>query len=246
MLCHTHINHRFLLNNFRHHIMCQRILSGMKMLLLLSCWIIAGITAEGPPTRHYRVKNSSLCLHVGKPPGYLPPTTWLFNEKVIVVNEDISPNYTDKVVYNPKNLSLCINQLTERDSGIYKVTIIVKFVQRTESHRLIVEETVPTPALWMSVMRSNLSAGFCNITVNCSIWDDWVWSVCDGDSCRTPQRSFRRVNITISADNRFIVCSGNNHVSTSNVSESINATCTYIYCSVNRKPASGGSATSCA
>ncbi|XP_044040826.1 uncharacterized protein LOC122870583 [Siniperca chuatsi] len=112
------------------------------------------------------------------------------------------------------------------DSGIYKVSITdLNFKESTELHRHIVEETVPRPVIRMLVMPSNQSAGFCNIRVNCSIQDDWVWSVCDGASCSTSQGSLRKVNITISADNRSIVCTGNNHVSTSNISESIEAKC---------------------
>ncbi|TDG99653.1 hypothetical protein EPR50_G00195990 [Perca flavescens] len=78
----------------------------------------------------------------------------------------------------------------------------------------------------MSGLHSNLSVGFCNITVNCSIQDDWASSVCNEDSCETSQRSlFRKVNITIFTDNSSIICSGNNHVSTSNVSKSIETMC---------------------
>ncbi|KAK9524904.1 hypothetical protein VZT92_017267 [Zoarces viviparus] len=81
----------------------------------------------------------------------------------------------------------------------------------------------------VSGLHSNLSAALCNITVNCSIRDEWVWSFCDGEGCRTSQRSLRKVNITIFTDNTSIVCSGNNHVSTSKVYESIEATSEACY-----------------
>lgn len=88
-----------------------------------------------------------------------------------------------------------------------------------------VAETVSRPVIRMKVLRSNKSAGFCNITVNCSVQGDWAWSVCNGVSCRTSLISFVKVNITISSDNRTVVCSGHNHVSTSNAFESMEAMC---------------------
>ncbi|XP_029310532.1 uncharacterized protein LOC115023582 [Cottoperca gobio] len=203
-------------------------LSRLKMLLLLSCWIIAGITTEVPPMRHYRVKNSSLCLPVVTSPPY-QQDTWSFNKNVIVLDKNITPNYKDKVYYNPGNQSLCIKKITETDRGIYTFTFIhlinSTFQTSTETHRLIVEETVPRPVIRLSRLHSNLSAEFCNIAVNCSIRDDWVRSVCD-NNCITSQRSlFWKFNIIILTDGRSVVCIGSNHVSTTNVSVSIEAMC---------------------
>ncbi|XP_068584439.1 uncharacterized protein si:ch1073-220m6.1 [Cebidichthys violaceus] len=195
------------------------------MLLLLSCLMIAGITAKDTQTTHYRLKNGSMCLQVEESPPYLQDT-WLFNKEAIFLGKDITPKYKDKVKYDPSNHSLCINNLTETDSGIYTFSFFNSdFKDLKETHKLIVEETVPRPVMRMSALHSNLSAGLCNITVNCSIRDGWVWSVCDGEGCRTSQRSLRKVNITIFTDNRSIVCSGNNHVSTSNVYENTEAMC---------------------
>ncbi|XP_051285388.1 uncharacterized protein LOC127379618 [Dicentrarchus labrax] len=203
--------------------MCEEV-SGLKMLLLLSCWIIAGITAE-EPTRHYRLKNSSLCLQIGKSPPY-EDIRWRFNNTAVVLRNNVTPNFKNKVDYNLRNHSLCINKLTEMDSGTYEVVITdPEFAESTETHKLIVEETVPRPVIKMSVMHSNLSAGFCKITVNCSVQNDWMLSVCDADSCRPSQTSFKKVNITMSPFNRSVVCRGNNHVSTSSVYESIETTC---------------------
>ncbi|XP_028420156.1 T-lymphocyte surface antigen Ly-9 isoform X2 [Perca flavescens] len=200
------------------------------MLLLLICWIIAGITAEDPPMRHYRVKNGSLCLKVGGSPPF-QDVKWHFNKKIIVMTKNITPNYKGKVDYNSSDHSLCIKKLTETDSGDYKISYIISSTdsdveESDEIHRLIVEDTVTRPVMRMSGLHSNLSVGFCNITVNCSIQDDWASSVCNEDSCETSQRSlFRKVNITIFTDNSSIICSGNNHVSTSNVSKSIETMC---------------------
>ncbi|XP_075948651.1 uncharacterized protein LOC142950875 [Anarhichas minor] len=197
----------------------------LLLLLLLSCWMIAGMTAKDPPTTHYREKNGSMCLQVEESPPHHQPT-WFFYEDAIVFAKNITAKYKDKVDYNPSDQSLCINKLTETDSGIYTFVFVNSELKNSkETHELIVEETVPRPVVRMSTLHSNLSAGLCNITVNCSIRDEWAWSFCDGEGCRTSQRSLRKVNITIFTDNRSIVCSGNNHVSTSNVSESTEATC---------------------
>uniref|UniRef100_UPI0037E879E6 T-lymphocyte surface antigen Ly-9-like n=1 Tax=Semicossyphus pulcher TaxID=241346 RepID=UPI0037E879E6 len=201
------------------------IFSRFKMLLLLSCMIIAGIKAGELPTMHYQVKGGSLCLHVGKSPTY-EYVRWYFNEKLIVVERNITPNYKDKVDYNPMNHSLCINKLTETDSGFYKVSFAdLNFTESTEIHKIILQEAVPSPVIKMSAVGPNPFAGFCNVSVNCSVLCDWVLALCDEDSCRTVQRSFSTVNITISVDNTSVVCIGNNHVSTGNVSESMAATC---------------------
>ncbi|KAI3355187.1 hypothetical protein L3Q82_018043 [Scortum barcoo] len=111
----------------------------MKMLLLLCCWIIAGITAEDPPMKHYRMKNSLLCLNIGKSPPY-NQLTWLFNDTAVFVNHEVRSNYTDKMDYYPSNFSLCINKVTETDSGIYKVTFLDSAYKAfVETHRLFVE-----------------------------------------------------------------------------------------------------------
>ncbi|KAI4808395.1 hypothetical protein KUCAC02_000457 [Chaenocephalus aceratus] len=196
------------------------------MFLLLSfTWIIAGITAEIPPAMHYRVKNSSLCLHI-KPPGY-QVYEWLFEKDIIVHSKNIKTKYKDKVYYNPKNGSLCITKLNETDSGTYSLSFINSNDERAiETHKLIVEETVPRPFIRSSPLHFNLSADPCNITVNCSVQGDWVCSVCDNNSCTISQRSlFSKVNITIFLHNRVIVCSGNNNVTKSNVSESMEGMC---------------------
>ncbi|XP_034086295.1 uncharacterized protein si:ch1073-220m6.1 isoform X1 [Gymnodraco acuticeps] len=198
----------------------------IKMFLLLSfTWIIAGITAEIPLAMHYRVKNSSLCLHI-KSSRY-QKEEWLFEKELIVLSKNITPMYKDKVYYNPENSSLCITKLNETDSGTYSFSFINSVLKRqTETHKLIVEETVPRPFIRSSPLHFNLSADPCNITVNCSIQGDWVCSVCDNNSCTISQRSlFSKVNITIFLHNRVIVCSGNNNVSKSNVSESMEGMC---------------------
>ncbi|KAM7366425.1 hypothetical protein PAMP_015863 [Pampus punctatissimus] len=183
------------------------------------------IMAEDPEVKHYHLKNSSICLRVKKTPPY-NNVQWLKAENVITSPNTINPKYINKVRYDPENLTLCIYNLIETDSDVYKVSFFDSdFKQFTETHRVVVQDVVPRPVIKMSVLHSNLSAGLCNITVNCSIQEDWVWSVCNEDRCKTSQKSLSKVNISIFTDNSTVVCSGSNHVSTSNVSENMEATC---------------------
>ncbi|XP_073331341.1 uncharacterized protein [Pagrus major] len=212
----------FPVNKFRFSYITCKNLRGLTMLLLLSCWIIAGITAEDSPTRHYRLKNSSFCLRFG---NSSQDVMWTFNKHLIVLNKKVKTN-KDRMEYNPSDISLCINNVNEMDSGIYEIIFINSLdKQSTTTHMLTVEDSVSRPVIRMSAMHSNQSAGFCNITVNCSVQDNWMWSVCDEDSCRPYQRSFGNINITITPQNRSIVCSVSNHVSTSNASESTQTAC---------------------
>nr|XP_046236208.1 T-lymphocyte surface antigen Ly-9-like [Scatophagus argus] len=201
---------------------------GLTMLVLLNCWIIAGATAEGPPVLHYQLKNSTFCLQAGKShhSKSLDDILWSFNKKAVVRNKQVGPSFKDKVTYNSSSLSLCVNNLTETDSGSYDVLLLDDSgMTSTEFHILKVQETVPRPVIRTSIMHTNLSAGLCNITVNCSVQNDWTWTLCDEDSCWTSQRSHTQVNISIDIKNRSIVCTGNNHVSASKVSESIDPMC---------------------
>ncbi|KAM8900116.1 uncharacterized protein AB9W97_010219 isoform 2-T2 [Spinachia spinachia] len=196
------------------------------MLLLLSCAMAAAIAAEGPPETHYRKKNDSLCLRVKHSPPHRE-ARWLFNTEAIAYSKTITPKYEDKVFYYPTDHSLCINNLTETDSGLYTFSFLdFAHFDSKETHRLVVEETVPRPVVRLSALHSNRSAARCDITVNCSIGDGWAWSVCDVAGCRTSQRSNRTVVvINIFSDNASIVCGGENHVSASSASESTEATC---------------------
>ncbi|XP_006805542.1 uncharacterized protein LOC102799653 [Neolamprologus brichardi] len=195
-------------------------LCGLKMILLLSFWIVTGLMAEDPTATYYRLKNSSVCLNVRKPPPY-KRGEWKFNTIIIADDTEINPNYTDRVVYTAGNLSLCINNLADTDTGIYELSYRLNFALVSEKHNVIVQDVVPRPVIIMSKLGSNQSAGRCNITVNCSIQDYWLWSLCDKDGCRRSQKSFSEVNITIFTENRAVVCRGNNHVSTNKASENL-------------------------
>ena len=95
--------------------------------------------AEDPSVIHYRLKNSSICLHVKKPPPY-QSGQWTFAEKAVISGNSINPDYAEKVDYEPKNLTLCVRDLNETNSGIYQVSFVdSKFDAITESHRVVVQ-----------------------------------------------------------------------------------------------------------
>lgn len=58
---------------------------------------------------------------------------------MIVLNKKVSNNYTDKVDYNPGNISLCVNKLIETDSGIYEVSVSDQGKLLSETHELLVQ-----------------------------------------------------------------------------------------------------------
>nr|XP_024654968.1 T-lymphocyte surface antigen Ly-9-like [Maylandia zebra] len=163
--------------------------------------------AEDQTATYYQLKNSSVCLNVKKLPEY-ECVEWKFNKTIIADDRKINPKYKDRVVYSAGNLSLCINNLADTDAGIYEVSYRQNFITMSEKHQVIVQDVVPRPVIIMSKLSSNQSAG---LTVICSIQDYWLWSVCDEDSCRTSQKSFSEVNITIFTENRAVVCRCNNH-----------------------------------
>lgn len=80
-------------------------------------------------------------------------------------------------------------------------------------------DVVPRPVIQMSALHSNLSADRCLIAVNCSVWEEWLMSVCNQSLCLMAERSFGTVNITVSAGHRSVLCIGRNDVSVSNISQ---------------------------
>lgn len=188
----------------------------LLLLLLLSCWIVTGLEVEAPPVPYYGLINSSVCLHVNSPPPY-SDAQWKFKKTAIVSPSTMNPTYEKKVFFSRKNLSLCINELTHSDSGIYEVSFTgSNFHSVKESHQVTVQGKVPRP-----VMTVHASNGSCRITVNCSFQDDWMTSHCDADGCNTSQTSTHTFNISIFTEKRTAVCRGNNHVSTNHGSVNI-------------------------
>lgn len=94
--------------------------------------------AEDPTATYYQLKNSSVCLNVRKPPPY-KRGQWKFNMIVIADDTETNPNYTDRVTYSAGNLSLCINNLADTDTGIYEVSYRLNFDFISEKHEVIVQ-----------------------------------------------------------------------------------------------------------
>ncbi|KAM3590192.1 uncharacterized protein V6R79_005613 [Siganus canaliculatus] len=196
-------------------------MSRVNVFLVLSFLVVAGVNAEDPPQQHFKTKNSSLCLHSRKEPPY-KNVVWTFNGHAVILGGEVDHDFIHKVIhFDPKNVSLCISNLTENDSGIYKLTFFSSSREVTERHNLIVQEAVSKPVLELFVPSLNDSAGVCNVSVNCSIGDEWSASVCSTDSCRTTSSSFRKVNISISVANRSVVCNGTNQVSSNTESTKV-------------------------
>lgn len=107
-------------------------------MLFLSESFLLGVTAKETPVTHYRLMNSSVCLHVRKSPKDVN-FKWTFDDKLLVVGNNLNDNYTKKMVFSPENLTLCINELTERDSGIYEASFISSFKEMSVRHQLVVQ-----------------------------------------------------------------------------------------------------------
>ncbi|XP_045076411.1 SLAM family member 9-like [Coregonus clupeaformis] len=193
----------------------------MKILGFLLLWlgITTGIRGE-PSVDQYGLKGGSICLAVPEPPEMIKGLKWMRNSDVIVGVKEISPKYKEKVDYNDANHSLCIKNLLNTDSGIYKANYRKKWNESTTTYRLLVQDHVPKPVMDVTSL-FNTSVGLCDVTVNCSVKDGWMLSVCGGGQCTRSQQllSLSGDNITISNGNGTIQCTTSNHVSTQTISQ---------------------------
>lgn len=197
------------------------------MLLLFTCliFLVLEIKSEEADETLYRLKGRSVCLDVRSKPPY-KDARWSYGEKndiMIASDTDINPNYTERIHYNQLNSTLCIKNLTDKDSGIYVCSLFFNYNLKKETYKLIVEEAVPEPALSFTVRHSAVCS--CTVSVNCSVRNDWLVSVCDKDGCQASNKSFPQVNISISGDNRRVTCTGNNHVSAREASQDTAVMC---------------------
>ncbi|XP_055718582.1 uncharacterized protein LOC129811363 isoform X2 [Salvelinus fontinalis] len=201
----------------------------MKTLFLLHiCWleIITGIRAE-PSVDQYGLKGGSICLAVAEP-EILKGLKWKTGSDIIVDDKEISPKYKEKVDYNSVNHSLCIKNLLKTDSTMYTGSAINQrdWTFSTITYRLKVLDHVPKPVMDVTSL-FNTSVGLCDVTVNCSVKDGWILSVCDSGQCTLSQQlmSLSGVNIIISNGNGTIQCTGSNHVSTQTISQPMEDIC---------------------
>ncbi|KAF6728193.1 hypothetical protein FQA47_004283 [Oryzias melastigma] len=194
--------------------------------LLLNCWVFTGILGndEPEPVMHYVQKYQQVCLYVREPPPHKSPS-WNFKNTVIANEEDTNPVYTNKAKINRDNWSLCINNISESDTGLYKFTHTIKFTIVTHIHQVIMEEEVPNPQVTVrSAQPSNQSALPCMVNVTCSIHNHLLVSYCGDESCEISQ-TFGNLNISIYVRHKTAVCSVKNHVSNNTSSKSLPAEC---------------------
>ncbi|XP_064783041.1 CD48 antigen-like [Oncorhynchus masou masou] len=196
----------------------------MKTLFLLHiCWleIITGIRGE-PSVDQYGLKGGSICLAVAEPPEMINGLQWKTDSDIIVDDKEISPKYKEKVDYNSVNHSLCIKNLLNTDSRMYIISAINQrdWTYSTITYRLKVLDHGPKPVMDVTSL-FNTSVGLCDVTVNCSVKDGWMLSVCGWEQCTLSQQlmSLSEVNIIISNGNRTIQCSSSNQVSTQTISQ---------------------------
>ncbi|XP_045068271.1 uncharacterized protein LOC123483015 [Coregonus clupeaformis] len=199
-----------------------------SLFLLHICWleIIAGIRVE-PSVDQYGLKGGSICLAVPEP-EILKGLQWKTGSDVIVDDKEISPKYKEKVDYNSVNHSLCIKNLLNTDSRIYMGSAINQrdWTDSTTTYRLKVLDHVPKPVMDVTSL-FNTSVGLCDVTVNCSVKDGWMLSVCGGGQCTRSQQllSLSGVNIIISNGNGSFQCTSSNHVSTQTISQPMEDIC---------------------
>lgn len=75
------------------------------------------------PTPHFRRKNASFCVEVGDAPPY--DIRLAFNNTLVVNSNKTTEAYKHRVnYYNEKNIELCLHNLSESDSGIYKLSVV--------------------------------------------------------------------------------------------------------------------------
>lgn len=150
---------------------------------------------------------------------------WSDERQRIVSDKNINPVYENRIIFYKSNATLCITEVSGNDSGIYTFSYEKNFAHINKRYKLIVEDAVPKPALSLRLEQFNTSIGLCNFTVNCSIDSDWLWTECDQDGCEKTHKSFAQHNITVSADDRRVTCTGNNHVSSQEDSQDFPELC---------------------
>lgn len=74
------------------------------------------------PTQHYRRKNASFCVEVGDAPPY--DIRLSFKNSLVVNSNKTIEAYKHRVNYSEKNIELCLHNLNESDSGIYKLAVV--------------------------------------------------------------------------------------------------------------------------
>nr|XP_023671267.1 SLAM family member 9-like [Paramormyrops kingsleyae] len=203
--------------------------------VLLMCWITLFVTTDSSPTESpvYGQRGASVNLTVeGLRDLQIIRITWKYNNTDILEHSmDSSPSYynrdyTEKIQFDSSDFSLLIKNLDETNRGTY--TAVIKDKNRNDfvkaKYHLHVLEAVSKPVIKPLSLSS--AEGFCNVSVNCSVRDSWVYYTCNQTQCsQTEPQSWPDVNITVTVYNGNITCTGSNRVSKETQSEPLGHAC---------------------
>lgn len=89
------------------------------------------------PTQHYQRKNASFCEEIGDAPPY--DIRLIFKNKLVVNSNKSIEVYKHRVSYSEKNIELCLHNLSESDSGIYKLSVVKNNTVDEKEFHLVVQ-----------------------------------------------------------------------------------------------------------
>ncbi|XP_048826953.1 T-lymphocyte surface antigen Ly-9-like isoform X2 [Brienomyrus brachyistius] len=205
--------------------------------VLLMCWITLFVKTDSSPAESpvYGLKGASVHLTVESLQHlWIRRITWKLNsteilEHTVEINQThYYPGYKEKMQLDSRDLSLLIKNLDETDQGTYTAVITETdgVISEKAKYRLHVQDAVSKPVIQMMSLSLSSAEGFCNVSVNCSVRDSWVYYTCDQTQCsQTEPQSWLDMNITVTVYNGNIICTGSNRVSKETQSEPLGDAC---------------------
>ncbi|XP_048826933.1 SLAM family member 9-like isoform X3 [Brienomyrus brachyistius] len=208
-----------------------------RVIIFFAAWVTLTVETDSSPAESpiYGLKGASVHLTVESlQPLQIKRITWKLNSTAMV-DHTVDINYTDyysghkeKTQFDSKDFSLLIKNLNETDQGTY--TAVITGTSGADSEKakyyLHVQEAVAKPIIQMNNSTLDSPEGFCNVSVNCSVRDSWVYYTCDQTQCsQTEPQSWPDVNITVTVYNGNIICTGSNRVSNKTQSEPLGDAC---------------------
>ncbi|XP_048826932.1 uncharacterized protein LOC125704845 isoform X2 [Brienomyrus brachyistius] len=215
------------------------------MLKMITCsvitffvaWVTLTVETDSSPAVSpiYGLKGASVHLTVESLQHLqIRRITWRFNSTAILEhtldtnNTHYYPGYKEKMQFDSRDFSLLIKNLNETNQGTYTAAITGTSGADSEKAKyyLHVQEAVAKPIIQMNNSTLDSAEGFCNVSVNCSVRDSWVYYTCDQTQCsQTEPQSWPDVNITVTVYNGNIICTGSNRVSNKTQSEPLGDAC---------------------
>ncbi|XP_048826935.1 T-lymphocyte surface antigen Ly-9-like isoform X5 [Brienomyrus brachyistius] len=208
-----------------------------KIALILGALLTVAVETDSSPAEPpvYQLKGASVHLTVESLQHLqIKKITWKLNSTTML-DHTVANNYTDyysgykeKMQFDSRDFSLLIKNLDETDQGTYTAVITETSGADSEKAKycLHVQEAVAKPIIQMNNSTLDSPEGFCNVSVNCSVRDSWVYYTCDQTQCsQTEPQSWPDVNITVTVYNGKIICTGSNWVSKETQSEPLGDAC---------------------